>query len=295
MCIRDRFNSRDDNLVNELIESDAEIEVGFPETYLRLQNEQDSMEDSKLEEYFLQKYEPEPDSDSDSNPPSSADDITEITSQGIELLTLDDDEKTALETIIFEPSSIEPSSAIAKDSTSEIDFMLTKTQKNRRSLDSKPTILKDKSKRTGIQRHGKKRARNITGSRGRERISMMNKVSPFRKVNSNKATRENSSKNSYREPFSMLGYPKVGKTGDKPDVKETRQENSKAVNRDKNTKKIKNGMKLFTIAPTPNAELNRKAMTFSTVVEELSDKFAVRPIAHIGRYKSCLLYTSRCV
>lgn len=285
---RRTFNSRDDNLVNELIESDAEIEVGFPETYLRLQNEQDSMEDSKLEEYFLQKYEPEPDSDSDSNPPSSADDITEITSQGIELLTLDDDEKTALETIIFEPSSIEPSSAIAKDSTSEIDFMLTKTQKNRRSLDSKPTILKDKSKRTGIQRHGKKRARNITGSRGRERISMMNKVSPFRKVNSNKATRENSSKNSYREPFSMLGYPKVGKTGDKPDVKETRQENSKAVNRDKNTKKIKNGMKLFTIAPTPNAELNRKAMTFSTVVEELSDKFAVRPIAHIGRYKSTL-------
>ncbi|CDO93367.1 unnamed protein product [Kluyveromyces dobzhanskii CBS 2104] len=268
-----KVNSKQDDFANDLIQPDEEIEAYSPEPYLHMNHEQDSNADAKLEKYFLQKYEREADS------LSPDDDITDITSQGIELLTLDDNDKSALETIVVEPFEKPASTTRNGMFTGVIDFMLAKTEKKSKWLNGRNKLPKTASKGTKL----KKRTRSNVGRSRRGKISIMNKGGPSKtptsKISPSLTTRENTSHGSNKSTSHLYSVQNVS-NGDKIEkIKNDRQPKVKNDNKSQqNSKSNRSKMKLFTVAPDSGTELNRKAMTFTTVVEELSDKFAIRSV-----------------
>lgn len=279
------LNEKD--LLNEIVESDNEEDMPSAESFLKLMNEEQSKleRSDTMKDYFLKKYEPEMDTNSEDEDHVDSDAL-DIPNEGLELLTLEDTDKVDLGTIIIDDSEDKIDVERSRHATGVIDFMLSK---NTRHSTDKMASNKPRIKNTGNKSsvHSKlfekKRTRNTARSHTRGRISLMRKTNSSTASLKSKPNTNNSANNTFQNSHSsnydlqLDGTTSREQSFNEPVIiknDDTNEKNTHKTVTAKKKKKPKN--RLFTVAPTSNAELNRKAMTFSTVVEEESGKFTLR-------------------
>lgn len=277
------------NLILDFIGDDPTDEASDHEVYLRSSSAIDVPNNDKIRAYFDGKYgRDDLQMDGKNQGPELLDSESESVDDevlGMELLTLNDEDfqmaasmaernQPALNAVNFKKMGSSRDFKI-------IDFMLTKNATSKNGTEKTGSSFK----KTSLPFKRNRRKQNT--SRSMSRISIKDDPSLWNEKKKTTSVKTETDRLSWPKDLHEVSLQKLSIPLDEVnkvpcDINEVWESsgrnslNQSISEKDKRTQRTKKSREFFSVPPADDVVLTRKAMTFSTVVEKVSDKFVFK-------------------